>query len=117
MRIFVGAEGKEFLVPKDLLVARTDFFKAACSQQWLTDGSKPIRLPEDKPAVFCLYLRFLYTGGDLGLDDDNDEDDEGSQETEETLSTEMKMLMRFYVLVDKLGDRAAIRSVIDELVG
>jgi hypothetical protein len=56
--ILVGPDEHRFAVHKDIICAKSEFFRAACSTRWLQE--KVIRLPEIKPNIFQVYSHWAY---------------------------------------------------------
>lgn len=53
-----------FTVHHDVLTARSEFFRAARSSQWMSDPSKATDLEDEDPEVFVYYLNCVYFGVD-----------------------------------------------------
>lgn len=51
-----------FTVPEGLLVEHSDFFKAACRNEWLEATSRVIKLPQVDGESFRAYLYWVYKG-------------------------------------------------------
>jgi hypothetical protein len=45
-----------------LITERSDFFKKALIREWKEAAEKVVKLPDDDPEVFAIYLHHLYTG-------------------------------------------------------
>jgi hypothetical protein len=45
-----------------VVTARSDFFKNALSREWKEAAEKVVKLPDDDPEVFAIYVHHLYTG-------------------------------------------------------
>ncbi|KUJ22631.1 uncharacterized protein LY89DRAFT_680761 [Mollisia scopiformis] len=58
--ILVGSERKKFTVHKRLLCASATMFRGAFSGQFLESQEGTMTLEEDSPAVFALYVEWLY---------------------------------------------------------
>ncbi|KAK6519051.1 hypothetical protein TWF281_003740 [Arthrobotrys megalospora] len=68
--IIVGEVQKKFRVHKDLLIAKSKFFKAACSTSHFREGVENIvRLPEIDPESMVRLVRWFYNV-ELGLPED-----------------------------------------------
>jgi RNA recognition motif-containing protein len=63
--VLVGKEPNQqrFTVHHDLLVQRSEFFKAARSSRW-TQADRPTNLEDHDPETFSTYLHCLYFGAD-----------------------------------------------------
>ena len=113
-----GADQQEFVVHESFLTDRSEFFRAALSgDRWTETETREIKFPEDKPHIFALYLKYVYTGklGTIHAE----LDDAFSMDTstfENILGAEYEDLFRFYILAEKFLDVAAkntsIRAVI-----
>ena len=115
VEVLVGPEKKRFTPHKEILCARSTFFKAACSERW--NDSKPIELPEDDPDTFDIYLYCVYKDtvdvGDLLT----------ARPGEGEYDPGVRMLSRFgcrlvatYLLADKLGDVVTANLVVDRII-
>ena len=62
MTAIVGAEKRKFLLHKNLLADRCDFFSAAFGGQFAESEQKSIQLPDIDPAEFELFVDWLYRG-------------------------------------------------------
>ena len=49
-----------FHVPESLLTEKSEFFQAACRNEWKEATSRVIKLPEVEPDIFSLYLFWVY---------------------------------------------------------
>lgn len=59
--VLVGREEEHFVVHKSILCARSKFFKAACSAQWVEGKEKIVRLRTMRPKPFQMYLDWAYS--------------------------------------------------------
>ncbi|GAM88404.1 hypothetical protein ANO11243_064370 [Dothideomycetidae sp. 11243] len=59
-KILVGPSQKAFLAYDAILSRASPFFEAALKTEWLVDGLKVVEMPEDEPAIFQLFLDWLY---------------------------------------------------------
>lgn len=83
-----------------MITSRSPFFKKAISGEWQESADRHVKLPEDEPAIFKIYLHFLYTG-ELALLPVGFE-----------VSEEHTKLAKLYVLAEKLQDGEAKRTVL-----
>ncbi len=79
-----------FIVHKAPLCFYSRFFEAACNGRWTEAENGHVNLPNDSPAVFEVLVQWLYTQRIAAAIYHNHE-------------TTMVMLVRLYVLADKLG--------------
>lgn len=120
-----------------LLTNRSAFFKAALKDWWKEGADRSIKLPEDEPDIFSLYLYLVY-GQDLplkSLSEDKlkevyEEDIGGSAVEAENgaqaddccdpvtlqFGTESYVLCKLYVFAEKLQDSKAKNKIMDTLV-
>lgn len=97
--VLVGTEEERFVLHQDAVCAKSKFFKAACSKQWLEGQERIVRLPEAGAAIFQAYCSWIYSG-----------------ELQELTCTaasdvadgiaECKSLIKLYLLGDSLDDIA-----------
>lgn len=59
--VLVGRAEERFTVHKEIICAKSKFFKAACTERWLEGQQKTIRLPEVIPQIFQYYVDWVYT--------------------------------------------------------
>lgn len=102
----VGDQQETFGVHERLMRASSPFFDKAMSPEWQESVQRIIRLPEDEPEIFQLYVHWLYFGtlpvfcdepGHLG-------------------NTEYLDLAKAYTLGDKLMDTMFQDTVIDAII-
>lgn len=109
----VGPSEKSFVVHTDVITRQSLYFRAACSDRWLKEGSKALKLPDDDADIFEIYLHWLYSSEvHVG-------DTEMTLEDEEEYGNEVRFDMRcvrLFVLADKLGDVTAANAVSDRIV-
>src|ERR1700712_2937492 len=60
--VIVGSNEQLFLVHKDVLCARSKFFRAACSERWMRGRGKKVTLPDVDPSVLQSYPGWVYSG-------------------------------------------------------
>ena len=97
-----------FAVHEALLRARLLFFKNCLSGAWKESEERLVKLPEDEPAIFLLYIQLLYTGQ---LAYKLDPPRKSDHDIEENIT-----LGKLYVLAEKLQDDGTKERVIDGLV-
>jgi hypothetical protein len=60
--VLVGKGAKRFTVHKDIICAKSKFFRAACSSRWQEGQEKVIRLPEARSVqAFQTYMDWTHT--------------------------------------------------------
>jgi hypothetical protein len=60
--VLIGPDERRFAVHKDVICAKSGFFRAACSTRWREGLERLIRLPEVQPNIFQAYVDWTYTG-------------------------------------------------------
>ena len=58
--LIVGDQQEQLLAHASYLTNRSDFFKAALSNNWKEGQSRVVKLPEDDPTTVAQYLDFVY---------------------------------------------------------
>ena len=61
IRVLVGAEEKEYIIPEYLLTSTSAFFKVAGSQKWKEGQDRTVRLPEQDLELWTAYLHWKFT--------------------------------------------------------
>ncbi|KAH7085250.1 hypothetical protein BKA63DRAFT_13643 [Paraphoma chrysanthemicola] len=108
--VVVGKEPNEkrFLVHEGFVCARSAFFQRAMNGPWAERDERIIKLPEDDPEVFAIYVNFVYTNTVAT----------GPLERpihRATARTEYMLLSKLYVLCEKLCDIAAKNAVLQAI--
>ncbi|KAF9701867.1 hypothetical protein EKO04_000877 [Ascochyta lentis] len=106
VRIDVGQEGnqKTFVTNPNVLTTRSQFFKKALSGVWQESYDRVVKLPDDHPEVFALYIHYIHAGTLPVTPDTNSSVQEGHEEN--------KALAQLYVLAEKLQDTMTKNTVI-----
>lgn len=99
--VLVGPEEAKFTAHKDVLCARSEFFKIACSKSWREGQEKVVPLPEVEEETFQTYMDLVFN---LPIFDG------------ETESLDSLPLVKFYVLGDFLGDVKAREKALRLLI-
>ena len=60
--VLVGKEEKRFTLQQDAVCAKSKFFRAACSKEWLEGHERVVRLPETGNTTFHDYCTWIYSG-------------------------------------------------------
>jgi len=103
--ILVGEDTEEeqrFTVHKDMICAKSKFFKAACSERWASRKEKIVRPPKGTPEQFQLYVEWVYFS-QLNIDIEN---------TGELQA----VLMDLYILGDAIDDYQLRNATIESLI-
>ena len=100
--ILVGEEEHPFTVHKDMLCAKSKFFKAACSKVWASGREKIVRQPEGMPGDFQIYVEWVYNSK-ISLDTDD-------------VNKQQNTLMDLYILGDVLDDYQLRNATLKRLI-
>jgi hypothetical protein len=113
VRVGKDPEAKSFIANEALLTSHSEFFRRAMNGRWEEASTRTVKLPEDRPEDFVLYLSYLHNGYLPTMTMSQDELMAlGLKEMEEALRPEYDSLIHLYVLVDKLQDRAAKNAIV-----
>lgn len=104
--VLVGEEKEIFSVHEKLIRTSSPFFDKATSGAWLESAQHTIRLPEDEPEIFSIYVHWLYYGTFPVYCDKP-----GRPANQEYLK-----LVKAYTLGDKLMDTVFQNAAIDAIV-
>jgi len=94
------------VVHKDIITARSAFFRAAINGNFKEAHDKLIRLPDCDADLFAIYVQWLYSGAIVLLDS-------SALEQDPIGSAQRQLLIGLYVLGDKLRDTALRNMAID----
>ena len=98
----VGPEEQCFYVHPSILAAHSEFLKSALKEEWTEGKDRVIKLPEDDPEIFYIYVQWLYTGTIF------------TKTKEEAHSFDH--LVDLYLLGEKMLDQVFQNRVMDALV-
>lgn len=119
--MLVGAEPKQqrFTVHHDIITRRSGFFRAARSERWTTDKSKPANMQQYDPEIFASYLHCIYrdvvprpnkwtpeADAQRAMNATNHDTDSGNEY--------YRYLVKLYIIADSLRDPTTANLVIDE---
>lgn len=62
MTIFVGADKEKFVVHKDLICSKSEYFRAAFAGRFKEAEEEEMRFENVSPAVFRTVINWVYTG-------------------------------------------------------
>ncbi len=97
---------KTWQLHKELLIDSSPFFAAALDGSFAEATSKVIRLPEDNPDIFALFIQWLYVGdfahGFCTADHTNDYDLDNNDD-HHCCRASILIDIRAWILGDKLG--------------
>jgi hypothetical protein len=114
VKIIVGTNPSvTFSVEENLICAASDYFKRAMSKGWIEAQQRTVRLEEDSPNIFRIYLHWLYRGTIPA------ESAAGIEHYSEFLDhewSEWMQLAKAYVLGDTLQDGDFADAVIDAMI-
>ena len=103
-----GATQKTFVAHEPFLTNRSEFFRNALSTAPVDSKTREVKLPEERPGIFSLYLHRVYTGrlGTIRTELDN-HPSTSLQLYMQALAEEYKDIFDFYMLSVRLGDVTA----------
>ncbi|KAJ4338018.1 hypothetical protein N0V95_008191, partial [Ascochyta clinopodiicola] len=103
-----GSAQQEFVAHESFLTSRSEFFRRAMNGAWEESESRVVKLPEDDPHTFELYMSFVYTGQVPVNDQLEDLPEEvDKSELRKIIKEEYDNFFRLYILADKLQDSVA----------
>lgn len=101
-----------FHVPEGLLTEKSEFFQAACRNEWKEATSRVIKLPDVEPDIFSLYLFWVHRGK-LAVRNEWDPRDEDWYEHANLAQTR---LIKLWILADRLADIKLRNATMDEMI-
>lgn len=113
IRIEVGPEDEDedesevFIIESEALVHRSLFFRKALSGGFKEAQERVVKLPEDDPEIFGIYLHHVQTNEFSVLPDSLSLEDNGYEET----------LIKLYVLAEKLQDTRFKNAIVRAVIG
>ncbi|KAF2492755.1 hypothetical protein BU16DRAFT_89948 [Lophium mytilinum] len=115
VQVCVGEDDRQekFAVHDTPLRSHSKFFANAMNGSWKESDERIIKLPDDSPETFELYIHYIYTGklaivaGEGVVDDDR-----GTRQ----FVAQLKALAYLYVFVEKILDSACKNDVVDAMV-
>lgn len=99
-------------VPEELLVEKSQFFQAACRNEWKEAKSRVVKLPDVDPASFNCYLLWIYRAR-LPVRNEWDPDCDGWKS--DALAVQSN-LVKLWILADRLADARLRNAIMDEMV-
>ncbi|KAF2122121.1 hypothetical protein BDV96DRAFT_461964, partial [Lophiotrema nucula] len=115
VNVIVGAgeAQKEFVAYGPIISARSEFFRRALNGKWEEAETRVVKLPEDDPETFRLWLNFVYTNNLATNGEDGKAYEEMSiEEAMAVRGAEYIRLSKLYVLAEKLQDCAVKNAVL-----
>jgi hypothetical protein len=110
IEVLVGPDAVPFSVHEELVCASSAFFKGALSHNWAESQQRSVRLEEEEPDAFEIYLQWLYRGTLPVPKWDR------ITHKRRSAQADFLLLAKAYVLGDKLQDGDFADTVIDALV-
>jgi hypothetical protein len=108
VRVGKELDHKDFIAPESFLTSRSEFFRRAMNGKWAESESRVVKLPEDKPDVFAIYVNLIYTGHLPTMLKSKEELAGLDHKTLRSFTCpEYDSLLCLYVLAEKLQDIAA----------
>jgi hypothetical protein len=113
--IRVGTEPdlEDFVAHESFLISRSEFFRRALNGNWKEAETRIVKLPDEAPDIFGLYLNLVYTGH-VHTAHKSQEDLMALDEDEFVgiICKEYWKLVKVYVLAESLQDVAARNAVV-----
>lgn len=106
----VGGDRATFEVHKELICQHSRFFKTACHGDWKEAQDKTVKLPDDKPTIFRIYMGWLYRSE---IAYGAEEDVQGSALR---YQTENKRLLEAWVFGHKYQDYRFTNAIMDTMI-
>lgn len=107
MTFLVGTSpSQKFIVHKGAVEPRSEFVRLALRGEWKEASERTIPLPDDDPAAFSVYQQWLYTGMIHTCSD----------EAPSKVDPEYKLLVKAYVLGEKIIDPTFKDCVVDAII-
>ncbi|KAF1839677.1 hypothetical protein BDW02DRAFT_539081 [Decorospora gaudefroyi] len=112
LTVHVGPEDsqQEFLLHEGIICARSDFFRRAMNGNWAEKTERLIKLPEDGPETFDIYVNLVYTNTISMLCLTRDL-------SPERVKDKFQILVQLYILAEKLRDSRAKNDTISVIHG
>jgi hypothetical protein len=105
----VGNEpgSEDFIVHESFLTSRSGFFRRALNGNWAESDTRIVKLPEDDPHIFALYLNYVFNGQLATMGKTPEEFATlGLLEFYKHIHHEYEEVSRLYILAEKLQDVA-----------
>ncbi|KAH6637814.1 hypothetical protein C7974DRAFT_148983 [Boeremia exigua] len=108
--VFVGKAQQKFVVHQSLLTGRSPFFDKALNGRWAEADERAVKLHEDEPTVFAVYVHLLYT-------DKIAVSPTLFGTTTGDVDGERKILAKLYILAEKVQDVETKNKTMAALMG
>jgi hypothetical protein len=114
VRVGQARKTKDFVAPRSFLTTRSEFIRRAMNGSWKEAATRIVKLPEDNPETFAIYINFVYSGqlstatktsGELEI--------MNSDEASNEIRKEHRTLFQVYVLAEKLQDVAIKNATVE----
>lgn len=115
MRVGKEPEHTDFLLHEGIICERSEFFRRAMSGNWIEKEERLVKLPEERPLVFDMYVSLLYTNRTL----DCEQSTEGEIEPKAFRNVQQKQyraLCKLYVLAEMLQDLEAKKAALKAMI-
>jgi len=106
----VGPEGsqQDFLLHEGIICKRSEFFRCAMNGNWSEKKARLVKLPEDDPKIFALYVNLVYIGELSRLSG-------LTKMTSNEFQAQILSIVKFYVLAEKLQDKQAKNTALQTI--
>jgi hypothetical protein len=103
-----GASEKRFSVHESFICARSEFFRRAMNGNWAESEERLVKLSEDDPEIFAIYINHVYTNNIAT------NSCEGSK-AGDLIRHELLMLSNLYILCENLCDKAGKNAMVEAI--
>lgn len=120
--MLVGTEANQrrFTVYHDLVTNRSEFFRAARSERWTKDPSKPAELKDHEPEIFATYLHCVYFNRiqEQAANDADVEAVKNSPTGQQGVVADalFESRVKLYLLADEMQDRITTNLASDDII-
>jgi hypothetical protein len=114
--IGTGEKQMEIHVPKNRLCEVSEFFAAGCSDRWASGREGVIRLEEEDPKVFSIFLAWAFGGGVQNSEDYIIVDEKETDSEKHSSRNHHYQLVQCYILGEKLIAFEFKNAIIDLII-
>ena len=118
IRVGTGSIQQDFVAHESFLISRSGFFRRAVNGRWEESETRIVKLPEDSPKIFALYIDCAYTNqisSDSVERNPPAKAENNTKENIDLLKAEIWDLVHVYILAEKLLDGTTKNIVIETL--
>ena len=118
IRVGTGSIQQDFVAHESFLTCRSEFFRRAVNGRWEESETRIVKLPEDSPKTFALYIDCAYTNqisSDSVERNPSKKAESNTKENTDLIRAEIWDLVHVYILAEKLLDGTTRNIVIETL--